>query len=175
MLVLTGLAVAGFSVRDSLVGVYERVADLVIESEPIHPSMSASSNAPGAPPARANDGRSNRFWAPAPTARVRGQHLDAEFDTPIRLLHLVVTPGVSTKEPAFLAAGRPSALRLVVVDGSGDVRRELLELPDTAGGHTFDVVYDDVRRVRLTIVDFERGSRRERLVAVAEVEFYGRD
>lgn len=175
VLVLLGLAVAAFSLRDSIVGVYDRVADRVIGSEPFHPAMSASSSARGASAARANDGKSNRFWAPASTTRVRGQYLDAEFDTPVRLLHLVVTPGVSTKEPEFLASGRPTALRLSVVDGSGEVRRELLELPDTAGGRTFDVVYDDVRRVRLSIVDFEQGSRQATRVGIAEVEFYGRD
>ncbi len=173
--ILVVLAIVGFSLRDAVGGAYQRVVDRVVGSEPVRPKMSASSSAPGAPAAQANDGTSNKFWAPADEGDANGEFLRAEFKEPFRLLHLIITPGVSTKQPEFLAAGRPSVLSLMVTDESGEVTRERLELKDTAGPQTFDVVHSDVERVRLTIVSSEQGSRAGTRVAIAEVEFRGRD
>jgi hypothetical protein len=168
------LALVGFSLRDAVGGAYQRVVDRVVGSEPVQPKMSASSSAFGAPATQANDGTSNKFWAPAATGDANGEFLRAEFDEPIRLLHVIVTPGVSTKQPEFLAAGRPRVLSLMVTDDDGKVSRERLELADTAGPQTFDVVHADVERLRLTIVSSKQGTQPGTPVAIAEVEFHGR-
>lgn len=173
MAVFFVLVLVGFSLRDAIGGAYQRVVDRVVGSEPVQPKMSASSNAPGAPATQANDGTSNKFWAPA-AGDANGEFLRAEFDEPVRLLHIIVTPGVSTKQPEFLAAGRPRVLSLMVTDGDGEVSRERLELADTAGPQTFDVVHADVERLRLTIVSSKQGTRPGAPVAIAEVEFHGR-
>ncbi len=175
LVVLGLLGAAGWSYRDKAAEAYAGVMDRVLGSEPFHPVMSASSSAPGAPARRANDGASNTFWAPAGRGRGEGQYLRAAFDKPIRLLHVIITPGVSTEEPKFLRNGRPDAVRVRVRDTDGNVFRQRVELQDKAGPQSFDVTHDDVERIRLTIVSSRRGSVPGSRVAIAEVEFLGRD
>ena len=171
-LVVLALVIAGLAFRDPIGEGYQRVVDRIVGSDPVRPTLSASASVRGAPAANAGDGTNNRFWSPGPAAE--GEFLRARFDEPFRLLHVIITPGVSTKQPEFLEAGRPTVLSLAVTDQDGEVSRERLRLKDTAGPQPFDVTYADVETVRLTIVSSEPGSRPGAGVAIAEVEFLGR-
>lgn len=85
----------------------EAVRDRTQDPVPLVPaSVAASSEAPGAGAARLVDGANNRYWAP--NGKAVDAWVEGRFEEPVRLLTVVITPGVSPRREAFLAAGRPA-------------------------------------------------------------------
>ncbi|MBO4208675.1 zinc ribbon domain-containing protein [Micromonospora echinofusca] len=150
----------------------EAVRDRTQDPVPLVPDMvSASSSLPDAAAARLTDGANNRYWAPAGTgidAWVEGRYRE-----PVRLLTVVVTPGVGLNRQKFLAAGRPRRLTVVTERRDGQQQRTDIDLRDTPGAQHFDVEQADVVRIRLEV----RSTYGHDLVpgvAIAEAEFFGR-
>jgi hypothetical protein len=131
----------------------------------------ASSSAAGAPPARLIDGVSNQYWAPAgaPT----GAWVEVDFAQPVRLLDVIVTPGVSADKQRFLAQGRPHELAVAVTNRSGQVKNSTLNVRDEPGGQSFSVKVSDAVRVRLTIAS-TYGMAPGHRCAIGELEFFVR-
>ncbi|WP_157641142.1 discoidin domain-containing protein [Longispora albida] len=134
-------------------------------------SARASSSAAGAGPDRVYDGHNDRYWATALPGP--GGWVEAEFAKPMRLLDIIVTPGVSADQKVFVADGRPAELRVEAFSSTGDVvTARTLKLVDAPGPQTFSVKASDTARVRITIKGvYGPGTRPP---AIAELEFFGR-
>ncbi|MFF5336440.1 NADase-type glycan-binding domain-containing protein [Streptomyces sp. NPDC013181] len=133
-----------------------------------HGSSAAKGHAAGA----AFDGFNNRYWAPEETGDAAGEFLECEFDTPVRMLKMVVFPGTSARTDEFLTQARPARLVAELTAKDGTTKTKTIRLKDQAGQQTFDVRGSQTVRVRLT-VDSAYGTGKGRRVAVAEVEFFG--
>ncbi|MGY0236137.1 NADase-type glycan-binding domain-containing protein [Longispora urticae] len=128
----------------------------------------ASGSATGTSPERVYDGKSDTYWAPAGP----GGWVEVDFAKAFRLIDVIVTPGVSADQKAFVAGGRPAVLTVEVTDGAGRVTRLTWQVRDAPGAQTFPARVSDARRARFTV-----GSGYgppDRPAAVAELEFYGR-
>ncbi|MFI7434130.1 NADase-type glycan-binding domain-containing protein [Micromonospora haikouensis] len=134
-------------------------------------TVTASSERTGAGAERLTDGASNRHWAPDGPAV--GAWVESRFTEPVRLLTVIVTPGVGPRRQEFLASGRPRELTVVTVDADGGRRETGIELRDEPGEQHFDVEAADVVRVRL-VVRSTYGVGLVPSVAIAEAEFFGR-
>lgn len=144
--------------------------DRISGHEPVTPVLvKASSTAKDTTPWFISDGVSNRFWAPGTKSPV-GQWVEVGFQNPIRLLEIIVTPGVSTDKKDFLKQARPAELAVTVTAKSGQTSLTTLKIQDKPGGQTFEVRYDDVVRVKFTIAA-EYGTGK---CAIGELEFYKR-
>jgi ribosomal protein L40E len=173
--VVAVLAAAAWFGRGLVSPAYQAVLDRVMGTDPVNPTrLTASSSAPGAGPERARDGLSNRFWAPAPRGDGAGEWLQARFGEPTRVVYVVVLPGVSSEEEAFLKKGRPKDVELRLVSADGTRKIEDVTLDDEPGAQQFNVATSDVRAVRMTIKSAYPGSDPGSRVAVAELEFRGR-
>lgn len=151
---------------------FDEVRDRTGKHEPVTPNgFTASSEREGAEANRIGDGASNRFWAP--TGDGANSWVEASFAQPVRLLDVVVTPGISLKKDEFLTTGRPHELVVVATSESGEERTFTLNLGDAAGPQTFGVDARKVVRARITVRS-TYGPADTAGVAVAEVEFFGR-
>ncbi|MEV6524729.1 hypothetical protein AB0M43_22495 [Longispora sp. NPDC051575] len=128
----------------------------------------ASGSAAGTSPDRVYDGKNDTYWAPTGP----GGWVEVDFAKAFRLIDVIVTPGVSADQKAFVAGGRPAVLTVEVTDGAGRVTRLTWQVRDAPGAQTFPARVSDARRVRFTV-----GSAYgppDRPAAVAELEFFGR-
>ncbi|TNM39709.1 hypothetical protein FHP29_12650 [Nocardioides albidus] len=173
---LGALGIGGFLLRDVVIGAVDTVRDRVSGVEPQVPGkISASSSQPGHGARLARDGTPNKYWAPASTGAGAGEYLEVHFDSPVRLVYLLVTPGVSSSdEEAFLAQGRPKELR-IVVDREGDsTALHVAHLEDKRGPARIDLGDSKVTRVRIEIRKAYAGSAAESRTAIGELEFFTR-
>ena len=58
--------------------------------------MTASSAQEGHGAGLAKDGTPNKYWAPAKAGDGRGEYVETEFEDPVRLVYVLITPGVSS-------------------------------------------------------------------------------
>jgi hypothetical protein len=134
----------------------------------------ASSSAPGSSPQQAIDGATNTFWAPAARGdSAVGGWMQAEFANPVRLLDVLIYPGVAPDRPTFLTEGRPKAVRITVTSKSGKVTNKDVTLTDLQGKHRYSVKASDAVTVRVTLLS-AYGAQVGRVVAIAELEFFAR-
>ncbi|MER5704807.1 hypothetical protein ABT023_23085 [Micromonospora sp. NPDC002296] len=163
------LAVAGPPLARRAV---EAVRDWTEDPASLVPAaVSASSEKLGAGAARLTDGASNRYWAPTGTAA--GAWVEGRFTEPVRLLTVIITPGVGERRQAFLEAGRPRGLTVVTVDAGGKEKKTDIELRDEPGEQQFPVEASNVVRIRL-VVRSTYGPGLDPAVAIGEAEFFGR-
>ncbi|MFI0794009.1 zinc ribbon domain-containing protein [Micromonospora rubida] len=134
-------------------------------------AMSASSERVGAGAARLTDGANNRYWAPVGTPA--DAWVEGRFTEPVRLLTVIITPGVGPRRQAFLEAGRPRGLTVVTVDAGGKQKKTDIELRDEPGEQHFPVEASNVVRIRL-VVRSTYGTGLDPAVAIGEAEFFGR-
>ena len=169
------LACAGWFARAELTRLLDVAHDRSTKPAPLHPDRrSGSSQAPNHPAKAAFDGFANRYWSPAGAGDGVGQYLEAAFTEPVRLEEVMINPGCSDKEGAFLTEARPSRMTVTVYSADGSSTRRSLHLKDAAEPpQQFTVRGSDVVRVRLT-VDADYGAVPGHRLAVAEVELFGR-
>jgi hypothetical protein len=173
-IVLAALLVAAVLGRGSLGRAVDYVRDQASTPRAVQPNAAtASSSAAGHPAAAAFDGATNRCWMPTAAGSATGQHLDATFAPPVRLLKVVVFAGCSPDKDVFVRQGRPRQLTLDIDAADGTRTTATIELADQPGQQTFTVRAPDVAAVRITVTaayQVPRGAH----VAIAEVEFYRR-
>ena len=154
---------------------YERVLDQVKTPVPINATSSrASSRSPGHAAIRARDGFDNTSWQVANAGPARGQWLEMGFDEPVRVVTLLITPGVGDKTGAYLANGRPAKLRITMFRKGAEAKSKEVTFTDQAGAKQVNFAVADVTRVRLTILKARFGNNPRSHVAISEVEFRGR-
>jgi hypothetical protein len=137
-----------------------------------HPvDVTASSARRGAAAERIADGASNRYWAPA--GKAEGAWVEAAFGEEVRIVEVMVTPGVSKKPEEFLAAGRPRDIELRASTADGGTKTVKAVLRDEPGPQTVTVKTTGVLRIRLTVRS-TYGPGADPPVAVGELEFVGR-
>jgi hypothetical protein len=148
------------------------VQDRIGKHVPVVPvAARAASSASGTDPRRVFDGATNTYWAPAGTPL--GAGVELELPGAVRLLDIIVTPGVSPDKQAFLAQGRPAKLDAVVTNKDGKAATTTLNLEDKPGPQHFSVAYDNAVTVAL-IIRSDYGVPPGHLVAIAEVELFAR-
>jgi hypothetical protein len=150
----------------AIAGIRDRTAKHV----PVTPTaLRASSSGKGMTPEQVSDGVSNRFWSPA--RGPAGQWIEADFDRPVRLLELVVTPGVSTDKEKFLQQGRPRDVTVTLTAEDGKVTDRVIVVQDQPGAQTFAMKVSDVVKARLTIASGYE-MRAPTRCAIGELEFF---
>ncbi|WP_435768413.1 NADase-type glycan-binding domain-containing protein [Nocardioides sp. SYSU DS0651] len=177
LLAVLGIAgVGGFAFREPLLGAVETVRDRIAGTEEVNPSaIRASSSQRGHGAREARDGVSNHYWAPAAAGPGRGETLTVEFEEPIRLVEVLITPGISAEdEELFLTQGRPAELNAVVRRSDGSVEVKDLEFEDKVGPARFGIGVSDVTEVTFEIRRAYRGTADNSRTAIAEVEFQAR-
>ncbi|MEH1016918.1 zinc-ribbon domain-containing protein [Micromonospora sp. CPCC 206060] len=150
----------------------EAVRDRTQDPMPLVPdTVSASSALPDAAAARLTDGANNRYWAPTGTGI--NAWVEGRYREPVRLLTVVITPGVGLNRQKFLASGRPRRLTVITERRDGRQERTDIDLRDTPGEQHFTVEEADVVRIRLEVRS-TYGHDLVPAVAIAEAEFFGR-
>jgi hypothetical protein len=148
------------------------VRDLTQPHVPLTPATVTASSAGNATPAnRVADGAHNRYWAP--TGPAVDSWVEVTFARPVRVLDILVTPGISIDQAKFLTVGRPDQLEVSATTSDGKVIGETLKLRDQPGAQTFKFEANGVVRLRI-VVRSTYGPQSEPSVAIAEVEFFGR-
>ncbi|GAB2964367.1 hypothetical protein GCM10027280_61550 [Micromonospora polyrhachis] len=148
------------------------VRDLAQPHVPLTPATVTASSAGSATPAsRVADGAHNRYWAP--TGPAVDSWVEVAFARPVRVLDILVTPGISIDQAKFLTVGRPDQLEVSATTSDGKVVGETLKLRDQPGAQTFKFEASGVVRLRI-VVRSTYGPQSEPTVAIAEVEFFGR-
>lgn len=150
----------------AITGIRDRTAKHV----PVTPTaLRASSAGRGMAPQQVSDGVSNKFWSPS--RGPAGQWIEADFDRPVRLLELVVTPGVSTDKEKFLQQGRPRDVTVTLTGEDGKVTDKAIVVQDQPGAQTFAMKVSDVVKARLTIASGYE-MRAPTRCAIGELEFF---
>ncbi|MFC8077998.1 discoidin domain-containing protein [Streptomyces sp. NPDC057307] len=133
----------------------------------------ASSAQSGHPGGAAVDGFNNRYWAPEETGDGVGEFLECDFAEPVRVMKLLVFSGTSARKDEFLTQARPARVTVQLTSQDGKLTSRAIRLRDQAGEQTFDLRGSDTVRARL-IVNSSYGAAKNRRIALAELEFFGR-
>ncbi|MCU1692370.1 MAG: hypothetical protein JWM64_1461, partial [Frankiales bacterium] len=161
-----------YALRQPALGLLDPVRDRVQGKELLNPqSFAASSSAKGHPASQLRDGATNKSWAPA--GKPGGAWVEARFAAPHRVVGMVVHTGASTDPKTFLANGRPTRFRVTLSTTSGPPVVREVAVKDQPGEQEVSLGVDDVRVVRLTVLQAQ-GVRPGVPVALGEVEFFGR-
>lgn len=177
MIAIVGaLSIGGYAFRDVLGGVYGTVRDRISGTEEVNPSaIEASSSQRGHGAEEARDGVSNEYWAPAKAGDGRGEKLNLEFEDPIRLVYVIITPGITAvDEELFLTQGRPKEINAVVKRSDGSTEIKEFRFEDKLGPAKFSVGVSDVVDITFEIRSAYKGTAAGSHTAIAEVEFQAR-
>lgn len=137
----------------------------------IHPdTKTATHSDSGHLPGLADDGKNNTWWGTGYAGDSSGQAWEANFSAPTRLLDVVITPGVSTKQEEARDQGRPREITVQLTHSDGKEESRELTLND-GQPQTFPLRARDVVRARLQLKSAYTEPNKQ--VAIAEVEFFG--
>lgn len=170
VLVVAGLLFAGFALLPMGRYLFEDVRDKLGGTAEISPTgASASASAPGHPAGAAIDGLTNKYWG----APELGASLTCSFETPFRLVGVVVHTGVSKEPQEFRRGARPTRADLLVTTKDGTVHEKAVTFNDKPGEQTVRTGISDVVSVELVLRE-AAGQGKGRPIAVGEVEFFKR-
>jgi zinc-ribbon domain len=156
--------------RDLIGQAQQAIRDRLTDPAPVTPAAwEASSAMPDSGPELLSDRVTNQFWAPE--GDPAGAWAEAELPEPIRLRHLVVTPGVSTEPAEFQEQGRPHELLVTTTAEDGTTTSTELVVLDQPGPQQFTLEADGVVRVRLEVVS-THGMADGRFMAISEVALF---
>lgn len=118
------------------------------------------------------DGAKNTYWAAPRSGKgaARVPYVRATFASPVKLVRIGITPGVSVDTPKFVASPRPAEVEVTVTTGAGPVV-ERFPLTDTPGFQELRLKADDARAVQIAILR-TTGRSKTLATAITEVEFY---
>lgn len=158
--------------RDLIGQAQQAIRDRLTDPAPVTPSAwQASSALPEHGPELLSDRVTNQFWAPE--GDPAGAWAEAELPEPVRLRHLVLTPGVSTEPAAFQEQGRPHELLVTTTATDGATTATTVVVLDQPGPQQFALEADGVVRVRLEVVS-THGMAGGRFMAIGEIALFGR-
>ncbi|MFC0713333.1 zinc ribbon domain-containing protein [Cellulomonas biazotea] len=175
ILVIGALVAVVLAFRPEIERARIALVDRVQGNTAVNPvAIAASSELPDRPAAQIRDGATNLAWSPATPGDGVGQFVDFAFGQPFRLTRVLVIPGASDVEKDFLEGSSPEVLTLTATTSAGTQQTVEIPLDDRVGLQSASPAIDDVVAVRLTISSTFRATP-ETHVAIAEVEFRGRD
>jgi hypothetical protein len=171
---LSVLGVGTYLLRGYAVDGADLVRDRVQGVERVVPErMTASSAQKGHGAGLAMDGTPNKYWAPAEAGDGRGEYVETGFEDPVRLVYVLITPGVSSsEEEAYLRQGRPAELRVLVTHEDGTQEIKTVELEDQRGAVQVAIRESDVSRIRFEIRRAFSGTDADSRTTIAEIEFW---
>ncbi|WP_328318697.1 NADase-type glycan-binding domain-containing protein [Streptomyces sp. NBC_00388] len=165
-LVIYGVANAGTAVQ--------AVSDHFAKRAPITPDgYTASRSYAGHNPQKAFDELNNTYWEPGVSQDGRGEWLQASFQDPVRLLDIIVTPGISIQASDLAHTARPHRVDAVITRSDGKIIERHLNLDQGSGPQRIDFRVGTVSSVRF-VLRTAYGTSSKKQVAIAEVEFFGR-
>ena len=140
---------------------------------PVEPdSVAASRSFAGHGPRLAFDEFSNTWWGPGISQSGDGTWLEARFQQPVRLLDLVITPGVSARPTDHQKSAAPHRIEALVTTADGKTQTRDLTLDQGSGGQRRAFRVGNVTAVRF-ILRSAYGTGTDKQVAIAEIEFFG--
>ncbi|MGW6011469.1 NADase-type glycan-binding domain-containing protein [Streptomyces sp. NPDC055210] len=141
---------------------------------PVGPdSFRASRSYPGHSQKLAFDGLSNTWWGPGVSQAGEGEWIEARFDTPTRLLDVVITSGVSAKQEHLQESALPKRIEAQITTADGKKTSRFITLDRIAGGQARKFRVGEVRVVRF-ILRSAYAADAKKQVSIAEIEFFGR-
>ncbi|MER5551160.1 zinc ribbon domain-containing protein [Streptomyces sp. NPDC002793] len=141
---------------------------------PVYPTAyKASRSWTGHKPQLTFDKLSNTWWGPGVRGSGQGEWIEAAFDQPTRLLDVVITPGVSTKQDQLGKSALPHRVKATITAKDGTETTRVLTLDQGPGAQRRAFRVGEAVTVRFTI-ESAHGASAEKQVAIAEVEFFGR-
>ncbi|MGC5564993.1 NADase-type glycan-binding domain-containing protein [Streptomyces sp. FR-108] len=141
---------------------------------PVGPdSVRASRSYPGHSAQLAFDGLSNTWWGPGVSQSGEGEWVEARFDTPTRLLDVVITSGVSAKQEHLQESALPKRVEVQITTADGKKSNRFITLDRVAGGQARKFRVGEVRAVRF-ILQSAYAADAKKQVSIAEIEFFGR-
>jgi ribosomal protein L40E len=174
IVVLALVAVGSWFARPFAGGFVDMVKDRTSEQVPVSPDdVSASSSIRGHGASKTRDGYTNTSWQPAQEGQASGEYLDYRFDTPFRMVTLLMFPGADDEQAQFLNEARPADVRVTITTADGDTVEKTWKVNDQPGQQELSVGVSDAVEVRMTIAA-AYGADPGKRVAIAEVEFYTR-
>ncbi|MFJ2263149.1 NADase-type glycan-binding domain-containing protein [Streptomyces sp. NPDC087844] len=141
---------------------------------PVGPdSVRASRSYPGHSAQLAFDGLSNTWWGPGVSQTGEGEWVEARFDTPTRLLDVVITSGVSAKVEHLQESALPKRIEAQITTADGKKSTRILNLDRSAGGQARKFRVGEVVAVRF-ILRSAYAADAKKQVSIAEIELFGR-
>ncbi|MFE7034057.1 zinc ribbon domain-containing protein [Streptomyces sp. NPDC057621] len=141
---------------------------------PVGPdSFRASRSYPGHSQKLAFDGLSNTWWGPGVSQAGEGEWIEARFDTPTRLLDVVITSGVSAKQEHLQESALPKRIEAQITTADGKKSSRFITLDRVAGGQARKFRVGEVVAVRF-ILRSAYAADAKKQVSIAEIEFFGR-
>ena len=166
--ILALLVTAAFNVGTAVHAVGNHFAKRVL----IEPdSESASHSYSGHGPQLAFDEISNTWWGPGISGSGQGEWLQANFQQPVQLLNLVITPGVSAEPDQLSQSALPHVIQAVITTSDGGTSTRNITL-DQGGVQTRSFEANNVTSVRF-VLQSAYGESASTQVAIAEIEFFG--
>ncbi|MFE2379278.1 NADase-type glycan-binding domain-containing protein [Streptomyces sp. NPDC059398] len=119
------------------------------------------------------DELNNTYWEPGVSQDGRGEWLEASFQDPVRMLNIIITPGISVQAADLSKAARPHRIDAEITQANGKVIERHLNLDQGSGPQTIDFRVGTVSSVRF-ILRSAYGISNKKQVSIAEIEFFGR-
>ncbi|WP_328377966.1 zinc ribbon domain-containing protein [Streptomyces sp. NBC_00440] len=152
----------------------QAIGDHFAKRAPITPdTWSASKAFPDHGAGKAFDELNNTYWEPGVSEDGRGEWLQAGFQDPVRLLDIIVTPGISIQATDLAKTARPHRMDAVITQANGKQVVRHLNLDQGSGPQHLDFRVGTVSSVRF-VLRTGYGISNKKQVAIAEVEFFGR-
>ncbi|MGW1674697.1 NADase-type glycan-binding domain-containing protein [Streptomyces sp. NPDC002324] len=168
--VLTLIVTLAFKADDG----YQAARDHFAKRASVVPdTYKASRSFPGHKPQLAFDSYSNTWWGPGVTQAGEGEWIEARFEQPVRLLDVVIIPGVSKKADQRAESARPHRIEATVTAADGTKSTKFITLDQTAGAQSRKFRVGNAETVRFTVRS-SYGADDKKQVAIAEIEFFGR-
>ncbi|OKI03415.1 hypothetical protein A6A06_39440 [Streptomyces sp. CB02923] len=152
----------------------QATGDHFAKRAPVEPDgIRASRSYPGHGPKLAFDKLNNTWWGPGVSQSGQGEWIEVRFARPVRLLDLVITPGVSVRADQLDRSALPHRVRATITGKDGRTETRDLTLDPGAGEQRRAFRVGEATAVRFTIESAHAASA-EKQVAIAEIEFFGR-
>lgn len=150
----------------------QAVQDHFAKRVPVIPdSYAASHSYPGHGPEKAFDRVGSTWWGPGFSEAGQGQWIEARFNQPVRLLDLLITPGVSSRPDQISQSALPRGIEALITTADGGTETRNLTL-DEGGVQHRAFRADRVIAVRF-VLRSAYGISTTKQVAIAEIEFFG--
>ncbi|MEU6117241.1 zinc ribbon domain-containing protein [Streptomyces sp. NPDC047117] len=170
-LIVVGLVVFGlFNIGTAV----DAVRDHFAKRAQVSPEKWAASRSfPDHGPDLVGDKFNNTWWGPGVSQSGEGEWVEARFHDPVRLLDLMITPGISNRPADLTKAALPHRIDALVTTAEGKHFTKTVNLDQASGAQRVPFRVGEISSVRFTVRSaYGTGSKKQ--VSFAEIEFFGR-